>query len=96
MKRFLISKLLMFEFEQPRRKNELKEKEKIGQISNRKPAKYSMCEWMLSCRDKKRKAEASKKIDRYLDIVKLIRSLMISEVMFKTIFTKREQYLVKN
>ena len=58
-----------------------------------------MLDWMLSRKNKKVRLlqeKAEKKILSHLDIVKFIRNQMVSDVILKTVFSKRERFLISN
>ena len=87
----------MFKFEVTSTRG--KKSSKVELIGKRKAAYFEIIDWACSWRDKKRKQlkkEAQERAQKHLDIVKFIRSQMKVSIMFNTIFTSRERYLIRN
>ena len=91
--RYLVASL----FKVNSQRNETKTNQ--NKIASRKPAKFSLCNFICSCRDSisaKSYGRAVGRVRREIDIVTFLRHQMLDDIARRVQFSKMERYLIRN
>ena len=97
---YLITKLFKFGRQKHKLHSNNNSEENIKRnITQRIPAKFSACRWLLKRRERDTATmfeKAKRRISKELDIVNFLKHHMIDKIQKRTLFTRLERYLMKH